>query len=125
MNRISNNFEWKNARDIPGDGIYPELGFLKSSGFIPYAGDDVTCGIENEFQTAVSGKSTDVDLPKYINESNYLKNLLKRTARGDLSIKSFSALREYLRRMKMGYGKTAGCASRARRSAPGRSAGKK
>ena len=43
---------------------------------VPYSGADITCGIENEFQTAVSGRSSDVDLPLYISESNYLKNLI-------------------------------------------------
>ena len=96
MNRISNNSPWQhsgNYQDIRASSFFNSI---KSCGFIPFTGDDATCGIENEFQTAVSGKSTDVDLPRYINESNYLKNLVKRIERGDLSTKSFNGLREYL-----------------------------
>jgi len=96
MNRISNNLLWSNVSNIQEIGALPFPEYLKLTGFIPYTGDDVTCGIENEFQTAVSGKSSDVDLPKYINGSNYLKNLIKRIGRGDLSAKSSDGLREYL-----------------------------
>jgi hypothetical protein len=98
MNRIndSSSAAWKNIYDFQEAGSAQFLDSLKSSGFIPYAGDDATCGIENEFQTAVSGKNSDVDLPRYINESNYLKNLIKRIGRGDLKAKSFDGLNEYL-----------------------------
>jgi hypothetical protein len=96
MNRINNNTALKNLYNLHDQGgiLLPE--FMKSGGFIPYSGDDATCGIENEFQTAVSGKSADVDLPRYINESNYLKNLIKRIERGDLRATAFDGLREYL-----------------------------
>lgn len=63
---------------------------------IPYCGGGVTCGIENEFQTAVSGRPGDVDLPIYITDSSYLKNLEKRVARGDASRKNFSRLMTFL-----------------------------
>lgn len=96
MNRISNNAIWKHENNFQEIAISPFFNSIKSSGFIPYTGSDVTCGIENEFQTAVSGKSSDVDLPKYINESNYLKNLIKRIERGDLSTRSSDGLKEYI-----------------------------
>ncbi len=96
MNRINNNVESKQSYGFKEGGPGSFLNSLKASGFIPYSGDDTSCGIENEFQTAVKGKSSDVDLPRYINESNYLKNLLKRIERGDLNAKSSDGLREYL-----------------------------
>ena len=96
MNRVNNSAALKNTCDLHCQGGTSIPDFMKVEGFIPYSGDDTTCGIENEFQTAVSGKSSDVDLPKYINESNYLKNLIKRIERGDLNAKSFDGLREYL-----------------------------
>lgn len=96
MNRISINAAWKNKLDSHNSGEPVFLDFIKAEGFIPYAGNDATCGIENEFQTAVSGRSSDVDLPRYINESNYLKNLMKRISRGDLSAKASNGLREYI-----------------------------
>lgn len=96
MNQIRHGETWINSNDFQGSAGSEFFNSLKESGFIPYAADDSTCGIENEFQTAVSGKSTDVDLPGYIRESNYLKNLVKRINRGDLSEKSLGGLKEYL-----------------------------
>ncbi len=102
MNRISNRGSWKDIFDSGNSGPTEFLDSLKSAGFIPYSGDDSTCGIENEFQTAVSGKNSDVDLPRSIKESNYLKNLIKRINRGDLSVKSSDGLLEYLDRNEKG-----------------------
>jgi hypothetical protein len=96
MNQIRYGETWINTNDFRGPTGNEYLNLLKESGFIPYAGDDSTCGIENEFQTAVSGKNSNVDLPAYIRESNYLRNLIKRINRGDLSGKALSGLMEYL-----------------------------
>ncbi|HOP30242.1 MAG TPA: hypothetical protein PKZ64_11785, partial [Spirochaetota bacterium] len=63
---------------------------------IPYTGEDATCGIENEFQTAVKGRSGDVDLALYIRESRYLKNLIKRSERGDLPGKRVEEISEFI-----------------------------
>lgn len=51
----------------------------------PFAGADVTVGVENEFQVAVEGRATDVDLPHIIITSSYYNNLTLRARRGDLS----------------------------------------
>jgi len=52
---------------------------------LPFSSGDTTAGAENEFQTAVEGSASYVDLPLTIEESNYYKNLIKRTERGDTS----------------------------------------
>jgi hypothetical protein len=51
----------------------------------PFVGGDVTVGVENEFQVAVAGRSTEVDLPLTILGSRYYNNLTLRARRGDLS----------------------------------------
>lgn len=63
---------------------------------IPYTGNDATCGIENEFQTAVKGISRDVDLSIYIRESRYLGNMVKRAERGDLPEKRIGEIFEFI-----------------------------
>lgn len=96
MNRVSERTANNNMNDFSESINFKFIDSLKSTGFIPYAGDDSTCGIENEFQTVVSGKSSDIDLARYISESNYLKNLVKRVSRGDAGSKRLEGLMEYL-----------------------------
>jgi hypothetical protein len=73
MNNINHNIR---EVQITGD-FRNALGFVEGEAFhagkIPYSAGDVSCGIENEFQTAVNGSSGDVDLAIYIKESRYLK----------------------------------------------------
>jgi hypothetical protein len=52
---------------------------------LPFSVEDTTAGAENEFQTAVEGSASYVDLPLTIEESNYYKNIIKRAERGDTS----------------------------------------
>lgn len=62
----------------------------------PFAGGDVTVGVENEFQVAVEGRSTDVDLPLIIIASSYYNNLTLRARRGDLSPHLLADLNAFL-----------------------------
>jgi hypothetical protein len=96
MNNINHNIrevhtvnEFRNSLGLrEAGGIDPEK--------IPYTGEDVTCGIENEFQTAVRGRSGDVDLAISIRESRYLRNLMKRSERGDLPGKRIEEISEFI-----------------------------
>ncbi len=67
--------------------------FLES---IPFSLNDATVGVENELQTVVTGDRDSVDLPIFINDSNYYKNIRKRSATGDTSKKHVFALDAYL-----------------------------
>lgn len=58
---------------------------LQAETHLPFSGIDTTVGVENEFQVAVAGNRSDVDLALAIAESNYYQNLTRRARRGDLS----------------------------------------
>jgi hypothetical protein len=101
-----NNFN-HNIREVQiTNGFRNSLGLNEGTiinpGKIPYTTDDVTCGIENEFQTAVNGKSGDVDLAIYIKESRYLKNLIKRAERGDLPGNRIEEIRKFIDENRVG-----------------------
>ncbi len=51
----------------------------------PFIGSDSSAGMEYELQVAVEGQHNDVDLPITIKDSTYYRNIVKRTARGDLT----------------------------------------
>ena len=51
---------------------------------LPFVGEDVTVGVENEFQVAIEGRRDRVDLPLTISGSRYYQNLVLRARRGDL-----------------------------------------
>jgi hypothetical protein len=63
---------------------------------LPFAGDDVTAGAENELQAVVQGKESDVDLPLTIRNSNYFRNIVRRAASGDASETAVSDLEKFL-----------------------------
>lgn len=63
---------------------------------LPFAFRDTTAGTENEFQAVVLGKKENIDLAITIEESNYYKNILRRTASGDMSRKKVVGLEKYL-----------------------------
>jgi len=63
---------------------------------LPFAAGDTTAGTETELQTAVIGSRYAAELPRTIEGSNYFKNLVKRTASGDMPCTIVTALREYL-----------------------------
>ncbi|MBN2055964.1 hypothetical protein JW905_13635 [bacterium] len=69
---------------------------FRPAGLNPFCGDDLTAGCENEFQTVVQGRHTDVDLPLIIQHSNYYANIMKRTARGDTPAHIVTNLTRYL-----------------------------
>ena len=62
----------------------------------PFWGDDVTIGLENEFQVAVEGAREDVDLAQSIITSKYYTNLKLRTERGDLAPRVLAELDGFL-----------------------------
>ena len=63
---------------------------------IPFSLHDTTVGAENELQTVVKGSKDQVDLPLYIETSNYYKNIQKRSTSGDTSRKLMMSLEAYL-----------------------------
>lgn len=62
----------------------------------PFAGNDSTVGMEYELQVAVEGDHRDIDLPIVIRNSSFFKNIVKRTARGDLSESCLTELQDFL-----------------------------
>ena len=50
---------------------------------LPFSAADSTAGVENELQALVAGDSKTVDLPCFIRESNYYRNIRKRARSGD------------------------------------------
>ena len=64
---------------------------------LPFIGDDVTAGAENELQAVVAGRREDVDLPASILDSNYFANILRRARAGDTSARLADRLETFLR----------------------------
>lgn len=62
----------------------------------PYVNSDVTAGMENELQVAVSGNRETVDLPQTIEHSCYYANIKLRVRRGDTPHSSLRGLERYL-----------------------------
>ncbi len=63
---------------------------------LPFTAGDVTAGVENELQTVVIGTKESVDLPRSIEQSNYYKNIIRRTLSGDTSQRLIAELEQYL-----------------------------
>ncbi|MDI6743172.1 MAG: hypothetical protein QMD11_10605 [Smithella sp.] len=72
------------------------LGMEINVSTLPFSPEDVTAGSESEMQTVVKGKRCKVDLPIFIEQSNYLSNIRKRTKSGDASEKIMTELEGYL-----------------------------
>jgi hypothetical protein len=66
---------------------------IGASVFLP---EDTTAGSETELQVTVAGKRADVDLPLTIEQSNYLANIMRRTAAGDTPRKIGAELNRFL-----------------------------
>lgn len=64
---------------------------------LPFSLDDTTAGSENEFQTAVIGRTSEVDLPVTIEESNYYKNILRRFKAGEMPRKVIAEIERYVK----------------------------
>ena len=69
---------------------------ITRSGQQPFCGSDTSAGMEYELQVAVAGNHRDVDLPIAIRSSTFFKNLIKRTARGDMPTSCVESLKEFL-----------------------------
>lgn len=67
---------------------------------LPFSLHDATAGNETELQSLVEGKKEDVDLPQFIESSNYIANILRRATSGDLSHKSLTELERFLHENK-------------------------
>ena len=63
---------------------------------MPFVGDDVTAGTENELQTVVKGEVEDVDLPQTLIRSSVYKNIRKRLKNGEISRQAKNTLDDYL-----------------------------
>ncbi|MBU2646650.1 hypothetical protein KKI24_18220 [bacterium] len=63
---------------------------------LPFVGEDTTAGVENELQADVIGRAEDVDMPNYIRNSNYLKNIIAEAKSGNSSRKTITALEAFL-----------------------------
>jgi len=64
---------------------------------LPFSLHDATAGVENELQAAVAGTPKHVDLPCFIQDSNYYKNIVRRGKTGDAPKASTSLLNAYLK----------------------------
>lgn len=65
-------------------------------GSLPFAPPDISAGSEAEMQTLVVGEKSDVDLPLFIEQSNYFTNTKRRAKAGDTSRKVMTELEQYL-----------------------------
>ena len=73
---------------------YDRLGL--NIGSLPFAPSDTTAGSEVELQTVVAGNKANVDLPLFIEQSNYYANTRRRAKAGDTSRKVMTDLEKYL-----------------------------
>ncbi len=73
---------------------YDRLGL--NVGSLPFAPADTTAGSESEMQTVVIGNKNDVDLPLFIEQSNFFANTKRRAKAGDTSRKVMTDLEQYL-----------------------------
>ncbi|MFH2059835.1 MAG: hypothetical protein ABIJ59_13155, partial [Pseudomonadota bacterium] len=80
-------------QDVMGIQTGSTDAFIRS---LPFSTRDVTAGTENEFQTAVLGQRKDIDLARTIEDANYYKNMIRRTASGDTPKKRIQGLEKYL-----------------------------
>ena len=84
-----------NSTDAEAD-IRLFLDSMATNKFLPFAGEDTSVGMEYELQVAVEGSHRDVDLPASIRSSGYFKNIVKRTARGDLPASCLESINDFL-----------------------------
>jgi hypothetical protein len=93
--RLQNMFP-KSIREISElIGVkYDRLGL--NTGSLPFAPSDTTAGSEVELQTVVVGSKDNVDLPLFIEQSNYFANTRRRAKAGDTSRKVMTDLEKYL-----------------------------
>lgn len=87
------NLRFEQIRDAFGIPGIRASHFLES---LPFCGQDVSAGTENELQTAVLGKRENVDLAITIESSNYYANIVKRALTGDSPRNVITELEKYL-----------------------------
>ncbi|NVN93523.1 MAG: hypothetical protein HXX11_23400, partial [Desulfuromonadales bacterium] len=63
---------------------------------LPFSLGDVSAGSESELQAVVSGTRHQVDLPLFIEQSNYFSNMLRHAAAGEMPRKAISDLENFL-----------------------------
>lgn len=63
---------------------------------LPFSLNDATAGVENELQTVVLGSRDHVDLPMFIRDSNYYRNIQRRHQTGDTPRRAVTDLDRYL-----------------------------
>lgn len=68
----------------------------------PFVGEDSSVGMEYELQVVVEGDHKSVDLPITIRNSTYFKNIVRRTATGDLAPDCLEFLKEFLFKNRSG-----------------------
>jgi len=73
---------------------YDRLGL--NVGSLPFVPSDTTAGSESEMQTVVIGSKSNIDLPIFIEKSNYFANTRRRAKVGDTSRKVMTDLEKYL-----------------------------
>ncbi len=69
---------------------------LSTQDLTPFTDKDSSVGMEFELQVAVEGDHKDVDLPTTLSSSTFFKNVVKRSARGDLPPTSLQSLKDFL-----------------------------
>jgi len=63
---------------------------------LPFCNNDVTAGSENELLAVVKGHHEHVDLPQFIQLSNYYQNICKRARVGEMSKNVVNALENFI-----------------------------
>lgn len=75
-------------------GISGNAGNLLAN--LPFGNGDVTAGTENELQVVVKGSPDDCDLPLFIKNSNYYKNIREQALQDDMPTARAEELEEFL-----------------------------
>lgn len=68
----------------------------KFAASLPFSLNDITAGSENELQAVVVGRKDSVDLPLFLQASNYYKNLIRQAESGDTSPRLIADLKNYI-----------------------------
>ncbi|NVN98870.1 MAG: hypothetical protein HXX17_06050 [Geobacteraceae bacterium] len=63
---------------------------------LPFSFDDVTAGSESELQAVVCGEKSDIDLPLFIEESNFFSHMMKRAKSGETPRDTVNSLERFL-----------------------------
>lgn len=105
MQQLKAELRKAGSSDPPAEDLRSSLARLSASlglqdwpaDHLPFCRQDITMGSESELQTAVIGSRDRVDLPRVIGESNYYRNIIKRTRTGEFPQRIISGLEHFLR----------------------------